>query len=94
MSLFPLRAPLQFEGRDYTELSLDFESLTGNDLLDCERAFLLAAGTAGTGVLEFQKGYLIQVIARAAKVPVELIRLLSASDVTKLTIEAQGFLLG
>ncbi|HEY3376579.1 MAG TPA: phage tail assembly protein [Armatimonadota bacterium] len=89
---FLLKRELTFEGKKYTSLTLEFNDLTGNDILDAERAYVLQGGTPG--VAELQKGYLVQIVARAAGVPVELLHALSASDVSKLTLQAQNFLLG
>lgn len=89
---FELKREITFEGRKYTSLTLNFDSLTGQDLLDAERAYAQQGGTPG--VAELQKGYLVQVVARACGGPVELINALPASDVSKLTLQAQNFLLG
>lgn len=82
---------VSFEGNEYKELSLDLDGLTGSDLLKAEREFVVTGGVAN--VPELSKGFLAIVVARAAKVPIDLIHALPAKDFSRVTIEVQNFLL-
>ncbi len=83
---------INFEGTDYTELDLDFESLTGRDLINAEVEARMIAGPSPLS--ELSKPYNAVIAAKAAKVPVELVIDLKAKDFTVVTMEAQNFLLG
>lgn len=86
-----LSKPFTFEGKEYSEIELDLDSLTGNDLLKAEREFVATGGRAN--VPELSKEYLAIVVAKTAKVPVDIIHALPAKDFSKVTIEVQNFLL-
>ncbi|MFH5187109.1 phage tail assembly protein [Paenibacillus sp. TAB 01] len=92
--VFKLSRSLVFEGDTVTELDLDLESLTSDDLLAAERQLTIHNKGNPTPVLEISKLYLAMVAARAAKVPFELIKSLPARDFSKITIRVQNFLLG
>lgn len=92
-SIYKLRQSVNFEGREITELDLDFDRLTGEDILACERQYA-ATGGGSLFFVESQKAYQAIVAARAAGVPVELIHALSAKDFTRVTLRAQNFLIG
>lgn len=83
---------VNWEDLDYDAIFLDFDGLTGNDLLEAEKEYAAEGGTAP--VAELNKGYLSHVAARAAQVPVELIRALPAKDFSRVTIMVQNFLFG
>lgn len=87
-----LSKPFVFEEKEYQEIVMDLEALTGRDLIT-------AANTAKTlgdpaPVAELSKAYLAAVAARAAKVPVDLIMSLPAKDFVAVTLTVQNFLLG
>ena len=91
---FDLVRPINFEGQDYTELTLDFEGLTGADLEKAEMQFTAENPQNGiVMVKEMSKGFAAIVAAKAAKVPVELIRKLSAPDYSKITMRTTLFLM-
>lgn len=92
-SIYTLRRAWSFEGEPVTKLELDFESLNGDDIIECERRYM-QSDTASVLYKETSKEYQAYVAARAAKVPVELIRALPAKDFTLVTLRAQRFLLG
>lgn len=81
--------PVEFEGKKYTDLTIDLDSLTGNDLLAVERE-VRAMGDKNP-VPELSKQYLAAVGARAAKVPVEMVLSLPAKYFSKITLLVQGF---
>lgn len=87
-----LSKPVEFEGKTYTELDVNLDGMTGDDIIKAERECL----TSGIpmGVAETSKGFLMSLAARSAKVPVEMIYALPIKDVTKITMEVQSFLLG
>lgn len=87
-----LSAPIKYEDIEKSELVLDLEGLTGDDLADAE-AEMQASGVVPL-MADTSKRYMMHVAAKAAGVPVELIRKLKAPDVTKITLAVQGFLMG
>lgn len=93
MEKFTLKKPIEFEEETYNELELDFDSLTGDDILAAEGQYLAENGSANGFMKETSKAYQVYVAARAAKVRPELIRALKAGDFTRLTVRTQSFLL-
>lgn len=89
-NVIKLSKAITFEENEYTELNLDLEGLTGEDLVQAEKEYAADGGTAP--VLELSKGYLSIVAARAAKVPAALMNKLPAKDFSKITITVQNFL--
>lgn len=93
---FVLSKPVEFDGETITELDVEFDSLTGDDILAAERQYNTSAAKTKdfAPVKELSKSYLVYIVARASKQPAELFNKLSAKDFSKLTVEAQNFLLG
>lgn len=87
-----LEKPHTFEGKEYAELELDLEGLSGNDLISANRE----ARSFGDNspVIELSKTYHVAVAAKAAKVPIDLILSLPAKEFTTVTMAVQDFLLG
>lgn len=82
--------PFAFEGQEYTGLDLNFDNLTGKDLLNVE-AEMTAKGI--TAIMpEISKVYQMHVAARAAKVPVELIEALPIKEASGITMKVVNFL--
>jgi len=94
-NIIKLSKPVQFEGKEYKELVLDVDSLTGNDIELAENQFIAqnAQIAAQTPLKDLSKGFQAILAARAAKVPVEMIKALPAKDYSKVTIVIQNFLL-
>lgn len=90
-----LSKPIQFEGKEYTELVLDLDSITGNDIEQAENQFVAQNPqiAAQTALKELSKGFQAILAAKSAKVPVELIKSLPAKDYSKVTTKVQVFLL-
>jgi hypothetical protein len=90
-----LSKTVQFEGREYKELFLDVDSLTGNDIEQAESQFIAQNPqiAAQTALKELSKGFQAILAAKATKVPVELIKALPAKDYSKITTKIQNFLL-
>ncbi len=86
---------ITFEGKEYTELHLDLPSLTGNDIELAEVQFISQNPqiAAQTPLKEMSKGFQAILAAKAAKVPVEFIKSLPASEYSKITTKVQVFLL-
>ncbi|WP_238649763.1 phage tail assembly protein [Paenibacillus piscarius] len=92
--VYTFAKPVRYEGEEFKEITLDFEQLTGEDILTCDRQFRAENGRqSGEMVKETNKAYQAYVVAKAAGVHVGLIRALSAKDFTRLTLQAQSFLL-
>lgn len=92
--VYTLRRPLIFEEKTYTNLLLDFDMLSGDDLISIDRRFI--AETAGQSVgyvKEFNKEFQAYVVAAASGHPIELIKKLSLKDLSAVTLRAQNFLL-
>lgn len=90
---YKLRRPVEFEGQTYEALNLDFERLTGADIINCERQFAYLGGGAGL-LKDTNKTYQAIVAATAAGVPFDLMKQLSAKDFTRITVMTQNFLIG
>lgn len=86
-----LISPVKFEDIERSELVLDLDSLTGEDLAQAE-AEMQASGEVPV-FADTSKRYMMYVGARAAHVPVELIKRLKARDASAVTLAVQGFLM-
>ncbi|MGN7760455.1 phage tail assembly protein [Paenibacillus sp. 22594] len=90
--VYTLSRPFVFEEQEYTRLILDFDALTGADLLRINTQFE-ADQKSPVFVKALSLSYQINIAAAAAKVPVEFFNKLSAKDVSKVGLLAQNFLL-
>lgn len=88
--------PIKFDGKEYKELVMDTDSLTGNDIELAEGQFIAQNPeiAAQSPLKELTKGFQSILAAKSAKVPVELIQSLPAKDYSKVTMKIQTFLLG
>jgi hypothetical protein len=77
--------------KEYSELTVDFGSLTG---VDMEAAASESATNKVTVVNEFSKSYLMIIVARASGITINELRMFPISDCTLLTLAAMGFLMG
>lgn len=84
-------SPITFEDKEYKELVLDFDGLSGKDMVAAEKETRLLGDNPP--VLELNKTYQAVVAAKAAKVKVDLVMDLPAKEFTKVTLLAQSFLL-
>ena len=84
--------PITINDKEYTELKLRFDDLTGRDLIKANAE----AATLGSNspVNEFNKAYLAAVAAKAAKLKTDDILDLPALDFTNVTLVTQNFLFG
>lgn len=93
--VFTLSRPFEFEGETYTELLLDFDKLSGNDLNDAIREMKATGYLSAQDVIplmEMHKPYQAFVAAKAADVFPGLIFALPAKDFSKITTRAMVFL--
>lgn len=86
-----LSKPFSYESKEYVDLTLDIENMTGEDLETAER---LLRATGDTPVVpELSKAYQAILAARAAKVSIEMIRALPAKDYSRVTMAIGNFLM-
>ena len=85
-----LSKAIKHKGQEIFTLDMPLEELTGNDLIDVEKQ-LMQTGEVPF-VTDFNKTYLINVAAKAAHIPVEILKFTSAKDFTKITNEVRNFL--
>ena len=88
-----LSRPVAYENETYTELSFDFDKLTGEDSLSIENE--LQAQGKFVVAPTFSGEYLVRMASRACTVPVgqDLIRSLPISDYNRIRSAARSFLL-
>lgn len=89
-----LKKALKHKGKDLTELNIPLEELTGADLIEIDKQNIDMDDRKAMILPEFSKSYLIAVAARAARIPVEVLRQLGARDFTVVTGAVQNFLTG
>lgn len=90
METIALSKPIKFEDQEYTELNLDLDSLTGNDMINAAKESKFLGDTST--VPELSKTYLAVIAAKAASVPVDMILALPGRDFSKITVLVQNFL--
>ena len=88
-----LMRELSVRGESLTELELDLDKLTGQDIIEVEKQVDTAGDGRALVLPEYSKLYLAAVAARALKVPREALNLLTARDFTRLTQAVQNFLM-
>lgn len=86
-----LKKAITHKGQELQELDVDLDRLTGNDLIDVEEQ-AMRAGNNAFSATDFSRVYLIAVAARAAKIPVEVLRMMNAHDFNKVVTEVRNFL--
>ena len=89
-----LRKALRHKGKEYTELDIPLDDLTGLDLIEVEKNNIDLDDRKALIIPEYSKTYLIAVAARALRMPVEVLRTLSARDFTAVATAVQNFLTG
>ena len=90
--VYKLIRPMTVNGTEYTELHLDFDSLTSQDM-EAIASALAMEGHVIPQVVEFSKPYLMHVAARAARINVNDLRKFSIKDGTQITMLAMNFLI-
>lgn len=86
-----LSKPCAFEGKDYNDFNIDFDKLTGKDLVSASKEARLMGD--GSSVQELSPIYLAVVGAKAAGVSVDMVLSLPAKDFTAVKTTVQNFLL-
>jgi hypothetical protein len=88
-----LKKPLSYEGTDYSEISFDFDSLTGRDSLDVERE--LAMRGIQVAVPAFSGEYIVRIAAKACAEPLgsDAFESLSLRDYNRLRSKVRNFLM-
>ncbi|BCS94505.1 hypothetical protein DSLASN_01370 [Desulfoluna limicola] len=87
-----LTKPVTFDGNEIKEIDLDLEGLTGEDLAQAEREYLAMGGQMTSLTLSIS--YCQGLAARAANLPIEVTRSMSARDSNAIAMEVQLFLHG
>ena len=90
---FKLTRPVEFEGETYNELQLDFDAMTGRDVVATKREFEQRNPLLQKSVIAMDTDFAACFAARAAKVPVGLLDHVSAPDYIGITQAAINFLL-
>ena len=93
MYVFTFKKPFEHEGKKYTELKFDFNSLTGADSINIE-AELQAKGVA-IFAPAFSAPYLVRMCARACteKVDYKFFEAMRLKDYVTIRSKARNFLL-
>ena len=91
MITITLSKEVEFEGKKYTELSMDYDKLTGRDIMSAEKE---ASVVAGRPVVDVDKTYQAVLAAKASGVVSDMIFNLPAKDFVSVVGTAQDFLLG
>ena len=94
MVTYVLSKPVNHDGETITEISMDLEGLSSDDLEKCERiARTMLKKKESMAVPETNKKYQATVAAKAAGLPLHVIRSLSGKDYTGVCLEVMNFLL-
>ena len=83
---FKLLRPFEFEGELISEVYLDFDSLTGKDIMEASKGI-------ESFVQETDKTYLCKIAASAMGRPKEIMYYMSAKDVTSICYFVADFLI-
>lgn len=84
----------EFEGETHNGITLNIDSLTGSQVLEAERRYLmLRPENAGNPAKEFSKEYQMIVASIASGKPIEFFRALPFHELTKITVAVQNFLI-
>ena len=89
---YQLKRPITIDGTEYKEIILDLYSLTGDDIASSEYE-MTSSGNIIVGAAEFNKTYLMHMSARAAKIPLEVLKRFSIKDISAITMMTQNFLM-
>lgn len=91
--VFKLSKPFVFEEKEYTELTLNFDTVLGENLLNIDRAFATDPNNSMSFIKALSLTYQLHVAALAAGVPFEFFGKLPGKDVSRIGQRAQNFLL-
>jgi hypothetical protein len=79
-----------FGGKPITEINLDFDSLTGTDLMNAEKAYKMR--NKASVVKELEDGWLVSVAEKASNLKYGDFLKLSGRDYLKVLNKVRGFL--
>lgn len=82
--------PYEFEGVTYENITLDFDSVLGEDMLEIES--ILTRQGIGVVMPETSQNFMVHVLSRASKQPVEFFKKMPAKLLSPLRMKAQTFL--
>jgi hypothetical protein len=88
-----LKKPFTWENETVTEVSLNFDALTGESMAQAQRE-CNAMGRNPGAFPEGDKTYLAHIAGYACKKPVDYILALPIRDFAQVTVAVQNFLLG
>ncbi|OBZ09105.1 hypothetical protein A8L34_22520 [Bacillus sp. FJAT-27264] len=91
--VYTFAKPFKYEGEEVKAITLDFDTLIGDDILTCDRQYRAESKGGAALAPEMDKAYQAYIVAKAAGVHVGLVRAASAKDFTRLTLRARNFLL-
>ena len=83
-----LSQPVNYKNSQLSELDLELDALTGQDLIDIESSFT----AQGKTVQMFSQGYFAAIAAKASHLPPEVIKSLPVKDFMKITNQVIFFL--
>jgi len=78
--------------KKYKEINLDFDSLTGNDLLECSRNYKMRTGKAAESFKDFDDPWGLSVAEKASGIKYGDLLKLGASDFLKILNQTKKFL--
>ena len=87
-----LTKAITYKDTELKDIELDLESITGFQLIEAEEELRKQGITINTW--DMSRPYLIQIAARAAHIPVEVLKGMTASDFNRVCNVCAGFLLG
>ncbi len=86
-----LYKPITVNGKEITELTLNYDALTASDLDNIEAAALASKGM-NPGVMVFTSKYTLRVAAKAAGINYNDLKQISAKDASRLSLITRNFL--
>lgn len=84
-----LSKPIETTNGTVTEVNLDFDSLTGQDIIDAEKEFSIRGGNAI--MKENSKMYQGIIAAKVSGIIYDDLLLCTAKDFSKITLQVQNF---
>ena len=89
----PFSKPYNFEGKEYKDLEIDFDAITGREVSQAKRDFFRAGNFASSNVLQADVDFCVYLAAKAAKLPIEFMEGLPAKDYLAVSTMTASFLL-
>lgn len=87
--------PVEYKGSTFESIELDFDALTGQDLIEVERLFIAADPmNEAVNIREFSKEYQIIVASQLASLPIDFFHKICARDFSQITTKVRLFFSG